>query len=96
VPVYVDDARIPWRGLHWSHMVADTAEELHRAADALGLAREHAQDKGLTLHYDLPESWRERAITLGVARPIHWRDLARRRASVAQGSRARRARPAET
>jgi Protein of unknown function (DUF4031) len=90
MPVYVDDAHIPWRGLRWSHMVADTAEELHRAADALGLAREHAQDKGLTLHYDLPDTWRERAIALGVARPIHWRDLARRRATVAPGSRARR------
>ena len=81
--VYVDDAHIPWRGLRWSHMVADTPEELHRAAKALGLDRRHAQDKGRTLHYDLPDEWRERAIELGVAEPIHWRDLVKRRANIA-------------
>ena len=83
--VYVDDARIPLRGRHWSHMVADTAEELHRAAEALGLARERAQDKGRTLHYDLPDEWRQRAIELGVAEAITWRELVERRASVAAG-----------
>lgn len=83
--VYVDDARIPWRGRHWSHMVADTAEELHRAAEALGLTRERAQDKGRTLHYDLPDDWRQRAIELGVAEAITWRELVVRRASVAAG-----------
>jgi hypothetical protein len=86
VPVYVDDARIPWRGRLWSHMVADTAEELHRAAEALGLDRERAQDKGRTLHYDLPEEWRRRAIQLGVADAISWRELVMRRGSIAPGS----------
>ena len=80
--VYVDDARIAWRGRRWCHMVADTPEELHRAAEALGLDRTHAQDKGRTLHYDLPDEWRDRAIELGVAEPIHWRDLVRRRSTV--------------
>jgi len=79
--VYVDDARIPWRGRRWSHMVGDSAEELHRAAEALGLSRARAQDGGRTLHYDLPEEWRERAIELGVAEPITWRELAARRAA---------------
>ena len=69
-------------------MVADTAEELHRAAEALGLSRERAQDKGRTLHYDLPEEWRLRAIELGVAQPISRRELVRRRGSLAAGSRA--------
>jgi hypothetical protein len=77
--VYVDDARIRWRGSAWSHLVADSAEELHAAAAALGLRREWVQDKGRTLHYDLPEELRERAIELGVATPITWRELARRR-----------------
>jgi Protein of unknown function (DUF4031) len=81
--VYVDDARIPWRGRVWSHLVADTAEELHRAAEALGLRPEFVQDKGRTLHYDLPEDWRERAIDEGLAEPIGWRDLARMRRSLA-------------
>jgi Protein of unknown function (DUF4031) len=75
--VFVDDARIPWRGQRWSHMVADTAPELHRAAAALGLRREWAQDKGRTLHYDLPDRIREQAIATGIAAPIHWRELVR-------------------
>jgi hypothetical protein len=79
VAVYVDDARIRWRGMAWSHLVADTPEELHRAAAQLGLRREWAQEKGRTLHYDLPEHVRLRAIELGIAEPIEWRELARRR-----------------
>jgi hypothetical protein len=81
VAVYVDDARIRWRGRHWSHLVADTPEELHRAAAELGLRREWAQDKGRTLHYDLPDELRERAIELGVATPITWRELVSRRSA---------------
>jgi hypothetical protein len=77
--VYVDDARIPSRGYRWSHLLADTPEELHEAAGRLGLRREWAQERGRTLHYDLPDELRERAIALGVAEPIHWRELARRR-----------------
>jgi hypothetical protein len=88
--VYVDDARISFRGRTWSHMVADTAEELHHAAEALGLSRERAQDKGRTLHYDLPEEWRRRAIELGVAEAITWRELVRRRHQIAAGSNGRR------
>jgi hypothetical protein len=64
-------------------MVADTAEELHEAAEALGIPRRAAQDKGRTLHYDLPDAWRARALELGIAEAIHWRELARRRASYA-------------
>jgi hypothetical protein len=79
--VYVDDARIPWRGILWSHMVADTAEELYAAAAQLGIGRERVQDKGRTLHYDLPDEWRRRAIEEGIAEPITWRELAQRRSS---------------
>ncbi|MGH3994828.1 MAG: DUF4031 domain-containing protein, partial [Pseudonocardiaceae bacterium] len=88
MPVYVDDARIPFRGRSWSHMVADTAEELHRAAEALGLSRERVQDRGRTLHYDLPEDWRRRAIELGVAEPISRPELVRRRPGLAAGRKA--------
>ena len=92
--VYVDDARIPHRGLEWSHLVADSAEELHAAATALGLSRERAQDGGRTLHYDLPEEWRRRAIALGVAEPIGWRELARDRSRFAGGRGGPRSRQA--
>jgi len=77
--VYVDDARIRWRGRRWSHLVADSPEELHDAARRLGLRREWAQESGRTLHYDLPDELRERASALGVAEPLSWRELARRR-----------------
>jgi hypothetical protein len=84
VAVYVDDAQISHRGLAWSHLVAHTADELHGAAPRLGLRREWAQ-RGRTLHYDLPDHLRERAIADGIAQPIEWRDLARRRAEFASG-----------
>jgi hypothetical protein len=87
VAVYVDDARISWRGRRWSHMVGDSAEELHRAAAALGLPRAAAQSRGRTLHYDLPDESRDRAIRLGFASPIHWRELVRRRGAMAPGHR---------
>jgi len=83
--VYVDDARIPWRGRRWSHMVADTPDELYAAAGRLGLRREWAQDRGRTLHYDLPDELRERAIELGVAEPLTWRELAGRRSAQRDG-----------
>jgi hypothetical protein len=91
MPVYVDDARIPWRGRLWSHLVAHDAEELHSAAAALGLRRAWAQDAGSTLHYDLPEAWRVLAIERGLALPLAWRELTRRRAEFAPGARAARA-----
>jgi len=87
VPVYVDDARINWRGRRWSHLVADEPDELHRTAAQLGLKREWAQERGRTLHYDLPDELRTRAIELGLAEPITWRDLVRRRATLASGSK---------
>ena len=81
--VYIDDARIRSRGREWSHLVATTAEELHRAAEQLGLRREWAHSRGRTLHYDLPEEYRLAAIERGLAQPISWRELARRRAEFA-------------
>jgi hypothetical protein len=87
--VYVDDAHVPSRGRRWSHMVADTADELHAAAQELGLPRAAAQDRGRTLHYDLPDEWRDAAIERGIATPIDRRDLALRRATLAPGRRAR-------
>jgi Protein of unknown function (DUF4031) len=87
VAVYVDDARIPWRGLIWSHMVAETEEELHGAAEALGIPRTRVQAKGRTVHYDLPEAWRQRAIAAGLAEPIVWRDLVRMRHKLAGASK---------
>lgn len=82
--VYVDNALIParvgrWES-RWSHLVADTREELHAFAAKLGLDRRWFQDpcrpgKALVArlgsraaenwHYDLTESKRRQAIALG-------------------------------
>lgn len=90
--VYVDDFGMPARvgGLNarWSHLVADSRDELHAFADQLGLRREWFQDPVLTgkplarpgsraaenWHYDVTESKRRQAIALG-ARAITWREL---------------------
>jgi hypothetical protein len=65
MPVYVDDARISWRGNQWCHLVADTVDELHEFAARLGLRPEWFQRKTLYPHYDVTTSVRERALKLG-------------------------------
>jgi hypothetical protein len=72
VAVYVDDYRISWRGQEWSHLLADTTEELHAFAARLGLERARFQHKPARPwqdHYDVPETKRRQAIRLG-AKPI--------------------------
>lgn len=54
-----------------SHMIADTDEELHAMADAIGVARKWFQGD----HYDVSMSKRALAITMG-ARGIPLRTLA--------------------
>lgn len=78
--VYVDDARIPATvgrtRARWSHLTADTPEELHAFAQLVGLQRSWFQDRCKTRcapvgqpcphwHYDVTESVRARAVTLG-------------------------------
>lgn len=41
--VYVDDARIPFGRMLMFHMLADTSDELHAMADAIGVARRWCQ-----------------------------------------------------
>lgn len=59
--VYLDDARLGFRRMTMSHLMADTLEELHAFADRLGLKREWFQGD----HYDLAESKRAKALKLG-------------------------------
>jgi hypothetical protein len=88
----VDDLHIFKRvnGLdrRWSHLLADTVEELHAFAEQLGLRRAWFQDPVVNgrprpkpgsraaegWHYDVTDSKRERAIALG-AEPIRWWNL---------------------
>lgn len=82
--VYVDDARIPARvgrlSSTWSHLFADTEDELHEFATRLGLRRSWFQDPTKTgkplkavrgsraaqnWHYDVTEGKRRQAVALG-------------------------------
>jgi hypothetical protein len=83
--VYVDDwnQTATVRGItsRWSHMTADSADELHAFAARLGIPRRAFQTKpGKPAfdHYDVTEELRERAVDLG-AIPLTWREAARQR-----------------
>lgn len=90
--VYVDDFRVEARvaGMHsrWSHLIADTPEELHAFAERLNLRRVWFQDPTVNgkpkaepgtrgaenWHYDVTDSKRKEAIRLGAV-PVPWRQL---------------------
>ena len=83
--VYVDGAIWEWRGRMWCHLTADSEEELHGFAAALGLPRSKFQSRSgrpWVDHYDVPESLRSEAVRLG-ALEITFREagaqIARRR-----------------
>jgi hypothetical protein len=71
VSVYCDNADIPYRNpktgyeMLMSHLLADSLEELHKMADALGIDRSYFQDKH-TPHYDICKKKRMKAHSLGV------------------------------
>ena len=74
VALLVDEARWPWRGRRWCHLVSDLSiEELHEFAARLGIPRRAFQGD----HYDLHEDGRARAIDLG-AEPVPSRELVTR------------------
>ncbi len=68
--VYVDDMYLYPMGefkrgprtYKMSHMIADTAEELHAMADRIGVARRWFQDKASGPHYDITMTKRREAI----------------------------------
>jgi hypothetical protein len=68
--VYVDKLTpcIPnknWRYNQSCHLVADTPDELHLFAKAIGLKRAWAQTGNRVIHYDLNKSKRVKAVKLG-------------------------------
>lgn len=66
--VYVDDMRAPFGRMIMCHMLADTEDELHAMADAIGIARKwHQRD-----HYDISLSKRALAVAAG-AIEITWK-----------------------
>jgi hypothetical protein len=62
--IFVDNARIPWRGMIMSHLMADDLDELHAFAAELGMKRAWFQDKSVP-HYDVSESKRRQAVAMG-------------------------------
>ncbi len=65
--VYVDNERIEWRGKLWCHLVADSLDELHEFAVALGLRRDWFQGKASYPHYDVTTFVRDRALQIGAS-----------------------------
>ena len=67
--VYVDDMRAPFSRMVMCHMVADTDEELHAMADAIGLQRRwHQKPDSPHSHYDIAQSKRALAVKLGAVK----------------------------
>jgi hypothetical protein len=89
--VYVDDmhrpARLTSRPARWSHLFADTPEELAAFASRLGLKREWLQHAGTYReHLDVTATTRRRAIQFGAIPICYPREtaalLARKKAAV--------------
>lgn len=58
--------RIGRAGPRWCHMIADSLDELHAAADAIGLRRAWFQNHATMPHYDIgTDGVRARAIAYG-------------------------------
>jgi hypothetical protein len=83
VTVYLDNwrqrARLGPVDDCWSHLVADTDEELHRFAATMGMQRQWFQYKSGRphhAHYDLPERARVEAVANGAVE-VTWRQLGR-------------------
>mgnify|MGYP000967534893 CR=1 FL=1 len=75
--VYVDDMRrranLTGRPARWSHLMADTRDELMQAALDLGLRFEWIQHAGTHReHFDVTETVRQVAIARGIAQPISY------------------------
>jgi hypothetical protein len=75
--VFVDDMYLypigKYRRMKMSHMIADSADELHAMADKIGVARRWYQGD----HYDICKSKRDLAIKHGAVE-ISMRELALR------------------
>ena len=58
--VYVDRAKVPFKGKEWCHMMADTLEELHDFAKTVGFHRSASYP-----HYDITLEMRILVIAYG-------------------------------
>ena len=72
--VYVGKNEYPYRRMIMSHMAADTLEELHEMAQAVGVAKKHFQNKKGKPNYDICKKMKQKAIKRG-AIEVSDRDL---------------------
>lgn len=72
--VYVDNSSTERHGREWSHLVADSLEELHLFAAEQQLPRKWFHASAKYPHYDVTQWGRRRALT-GGAIPVARRDL---------------------
>lgn len=91
--VYVDDMRMHAKvgriDARWSHLTADTDDELHAFAAKLGMKRSWFQPSSTrpeANHYDVTDKVRDRAIRLGAV-PETMRDGAKRRRAAGEARR---------
>lgn len=78
MPVYVDDAMIPYRGMLMSHLIADTREELLSMTTRIGVAHRWIQFPGTPKeHFDICASKRALALAAG-AIPVSSREIVRK------------------
>lgn len=74
VTILIDEARWPWRGRKWCHLVSDVSyDELHDFADRAGIPRRGFQGD----HYDIPDEYRAGLIEAGAVE-VESRELLRR------------------
>lgn len=78
--IYVDDMRKPVKlnrfTANWSHLYADTSQELTQFAQKLGLKQTWLQNGGTWKeHYDVTDETRKKALQLG-AIPTTYRETA--------------------
>src|SRR4051812_15801609 len=77
--IYVDDmqraATVGDLSRRWSHLIADSPEELRQFARALGLSARWIQKPGtFREHFDVTDGMRDRALSMGAV-PISYFDL---------------------
>lgn len=90
--LYVDDAKMPFRHMIMSHMMADTPEELRQAERDLGIPEGSVQHPGEpSEHLDVSQTKRTEDIRRLGAKEISSRDMVR----IIQARRQRRAEKGE-
>lgn len=78
--VYVDEPRYPFGRMIMCHMTADSLEELHEMAQAIGIRRRWFQNKSIP-HYDICKSKRALAVARGAIEETTRESVARIRAA---------------